>query len=75
MTRNIARGLALILTGPPAKRALMQSIRVETAAECQRASGSQFITVTLRGPEGIAILEMTMQAAKDLMALLSQHLQ
>ena len=74
MTRNIARGLALILTGPPAKRALMQSIRVETAAECQRASGSQFITVTLRGPDGVTVLELTIQAANELAELLSPHL-
>jgi hypothetical protein len=74
LTRNIARGLALILTGPPAKRALMQSIRVETAAECQRASGSQFITVTLRGPDGVTVLELTIQAANELAELLSRHL-
>jgi hypothetical protein len=53
----------------------MQSIRVETATECQRASGSLFITVTLRGPDGVTVLELTMQAAKELAALLSRHLQ
>lgn len=53
----------------------MQTIRVETVSEVQRADGSQFITVTLRGPQGVVILEMTMQAAQDLTALLSQHLQ
>jgi hypothetical protein len=55
--------------------ALMQSIRVETATECQRASGSQFITVTLRGPDGVTVLELTIQAAKELAELLSRHLQ
>ena len=39
----------------------MQTISVEAVSEVQRADGSQFITVTLRGPEGIAILEMTMR--------------
>lgn len=53
----------------------MQTIRVEAVSEVQRADGSQFITVTLHGPEGVAILEMTVQAAKDLTALLSPHLQ
>ena len=53
----------------------MQTISVEAVSEVQRADGSRFIAVTLRGPEGTAILEMTMQAAKDLTALLSQHLQ
>jgi hypothetical protein len=53
----------------------MQTIRVEAVSEVQHADGSQFITITLRGPEGVAILEMTMQAAKDLTARVSQHLQ
>ena len=53
----------------------MQSIRVETVSECQRASGSLFITVTLRGPEGVTVLELTIQAANELVELLSRHLQ
>jgi hypothetical protein len=52
----------------------MQSLRVETGTECQRASGSQFITVTLRGPDGVTVLELTIQAAKEMAALLSRHL-
>jgi hypothetical protein len=53
----------------------MQSLRIETATECQRASGSQYITVTLRGPDGVTVLELKIQAAKELAALLSRHLQ
>ena len=53
----------------------MQTIRVESVSEVQRANGSQFITVTLRGPDGVAILKMTTQATTELMSLLSDLLQ
>jgi|Kansoi400Nextera_1026152.scaffolds.fasta_scaffold71597_1 hypothetical protein len=52
----------------------MQTIRVEAVSEVQRADGSRFVTVTVRGPEGVTVLEMTIQAAKDLTSLLGQYL-